>query len=103
MAVGLKIWNASGVVTLDSTTRVGKIIGSFSIGGAGTAQTGSVTDSKLALGTPFNFAILTSSFPGTDKYPSFSFSGTTLNWSYPDPSSTLSSSRPTHDVIYGIF
>lgn len=99
----MKVWNAAGVLTLDSTTRVGKILGNFSIGGAGTSQTGSVTDSGLSMGTPFYFATITSGFPGYDKYPLFSFSGTTLNWSYPDADSTYLSSRPTHDVIYGIF
>lgn len=54
---GLQIWDGAGRSTLDMSTRVTQIFGVITISKDTTSGTGSVTDDKLAYGTPFYFVL----------------------------------------------
>jgi len=81
MAQGIQLWDASGTLKFDITTRIGKVLGSSVV-----TSSGSSSVPKFADGTGFVFAPATSAtdaFPnnfdhGTEGYASIS--GTTLTW-----------------------
>ena len=74
MAAGLKIWDASGNLIVDLTTRIGRVV---AVQAVGANSTGSVTVSQLAQGDPFT-AFLTNVLSGK---PLVTVSGTTVSWS----------------------
>ena len=83
MPAGFQTWDASGNLIVDTTTLLGRIIGSVSIVGT----SGSITDARFANGTPFAFPVMgysnafsAFSLDASRSAPAVSFSGTTLNW-----------------------
>lgn len=88
MAYGLRIFDTSGNVTLDTSDGVMTILGIKTYTLSGTFYSGSFTDSNLTKGTPFYFI---STVPyegtyGTSLTCHITFSGTTCSWTV-DPSS----------------
>jgi len=84
MPTGLQVFDATGRIMLDTTTRLGRIYSTFSSGVAD----GAVSVSALADGgEPFvfvedNSADLTIATPYA--YPNVTVSGTTVSWSFVD-------------------
>lgn len=92
MASGLQVWDANGDVVVDTTTRLGRIVGVTTINSA----SGSINDADFADGTPFWIATPSDNTSPTFG-PKFTFSGTTLSWNF--EGRTVSS----HRLIYGVF
>jgi hypothetical protein len=87
MAAGLQIFDASGAVVVDLSDRPGRILGAASAttSSATYGNNGSVTDARLANGTPFYIITPFFGFFGDDfGYPIVTFSGTTMSWNYVD-------------------
>lgn len=73
MPAGLQIWDATGHLIVDTTSKLARIIGSVAIGAGN--QTSSVTDSHLSEGTPFFFLAYNGLTPLV-----VSIAGTTISW-----------------------
>ena len=98
MATGIKVWDASGNLTFDGTTRLSRVLGTLFVA-AGAA--GSITDAGFATGSPYCIAISTNA--GTPTQPNasmaapiISFSGTTMSYDVASPSND-------HLLIYGVY
>lgn len=98
MADGLKVWDASGNLTFDGTTRISRVLGSI---GVSAGATGSVTDAGFATGTPYCICVRTNA--GTPTQPNnsnippiISFAGTTMSYNVAAPSND-------HLLIYGVY
>jgi hypothetical protein len=83
MAAGLQIWDASGVLLVDFTSRLGRVISSYYIDGSLTS--GSVSDAAFSQGEGF-YAFqqdrLWGYINGDVSRPVFTLSGNTLSWTY---------------------
>jgi hypothetical protein len=105
MATGLQIWDASGNLVLDASYRVMRIIGSASLDGSGKGA--SATDSRFSQGCFISFQTAKSNGDGYLDHgvimPAFSFSGTTLSWSYPPPKSGSYETYANGVIFYGSF
>lgn len=81
MTAGLQIWDASGNLRLDATTRAGRIINIQAVSG-----NGSFSDSRIGAGSGFGvFIPLTTpvTYAGVNGYPPVvSVSGSTVTWTY---------------------
>lgn len=100
MAYGLKLWDASGNIILDTNDGVLTVLGIKSFALSTSFYSGSFSDSNLNKGTPFFFIY---QVPVDNTYGSsldcqITFSGTTCNWNVrasaygggsPDQSGTL--------------
>ena len=91
MPQGLQVFDAAGNVIVDTSTRLGRVLGSATIGPSGS---GSITNASFALGTPWCMIYNSSSFPTYE--PVISFSGTSLLWSFAYTSSS-------YTIVYGIY
>lgn len=93
MAQGLKVWDASGNVVLDTSTRVGRLLGSVAVNTA----TGSVMNADFAQGTVLWFLVPIGT-GGAQQYPAVSYSSgtTTLSWSGAFTSATF-------QLWYGVY
>lgn len=77
MSAGAWIYEADGTLRMGPGTSVGTVAGVVSTGKAN----GSITDPRLASGTPFILSAMADQ--GTNyNLPRMWFSGTTLNWSF---------------------
>lgn len=95
MPSGLQVWDASGVLRLDTNARVAKFLGTVYTNGVD----GSIaTDSSK--GTPFAYALPATQPTHKQIMPNIWFSGTTLYWSYPYVQYT--DNLPT-TIFYGFF
>jgi len=92
MALGIKVWNASGNVILDSTDSITRVIDVFSI--SSSTASGSRTYTNLPAGRVwFQYYAPT----GGDYLPSITISGNVVSWVY------NSSFRTNANVILGVF
>lgn len=73
MPQGLQIWDASGNLIVDTTSRLARIIDSVTI--TSSNMSGSVNNARLAEGEGFYFLA-----GSNDNMPTVSFSGTTMTW-----------------------
>ena len=82
MMAGLHIWDASGVLVLDTSTRVGTLVGSVDT----YAVNGSISVPATLSGEALFFAKQLS-FPlqNTYIYPTITLAAGTLSWVYPPP------------------
>ena len=69
---GLQVFNANGVIQLDTSTRLGKLLGYIE-----TTSSGSVLIGSGGIGTPFYIILITSST--SDEYYASIFGGTSFN------------------------
>jgi len=101
MTQGLQCFNSDGVMTLDVTNRLTRVLGEFNTGTAN----GSLADIALTTGTPWWIAIPTSEIninaDNMAKALNISVSGQIISWTFTSPYS------PTvyvnHKIIYGVF
>ncbi len=97
MADGIKVWDASGNLTFDGTTRISRVLGTISVA-QGTS--GSLSDAGFATGTPYCVASRTNatptSFGGANTGPIISFAGTTMFYDLANPTGD-------HLLIYGVY
>lgn len=101
MSFGVECWNASGQQTLSITDRLLKIIGVAQVGTShtGSAASGTITDSRFNnyLGTTPIAFIINGGIDINGSGVQFSFSGSTLTWSFP------TADRPNQLFAYGVF
>lgn len=90
MSYGLRVWDASGNLHIDTSTLMGRILGQVAVTGAG-----SVTNAGFATGTPFYLELHKNNNPA---YLSFTMSGTTLSWTVTNSSYSVDSV-----VLYGVY
>jgi hypothetical protein len=98
----LQVFNSSGQVVFDSTSRLFKFFGKVSIGQPGSGNS-SVADSRFSLvgegrGT-FVYFLIPTTASGTALFdrPSIGLSGTSVVWTWP------TSTRIPFDLVYGIY
>ncbi|NPT39677.1 hypothetical protein [Paraburkholderia xenovorans] len=105
MAAGLQVWDASGNLILDASYRVMRLISFVNLSGNGAS--GSVTDSRFAQGGFVSFQPATSNGDGYLDHgvivPVFTFSGSTLSWSYPAPHSGSFETYASGVLFYGAY
>lgn len=103
MSAGLEVWGQDGTQLISTNTSVVLILGTFQIGGAGAAQSGSISDGRLANGRPYAFQLL-GGIPGADNNEAeVTASGTTISWSYPKPDGSSDYLRPRATIMYGTY
>lgn len=82
MPAGLQVWDASGNLVVDITSRLQRFVGSAPVGGSNPS---SVTNANLSAGTVW-FAFQPSQIWGFQNMdvsrPIFSVSGNTISWVY---------------------
>lgn len=80
MPQGLQAWDAGGVLTLDITDRIARVLGTQQVSGG----SGTISHAAFTTGTPFAIPVpLTTSFDAPYYEPGtlvFSWSGTTMSW-----------------------
>lgn len=109
MAAGIQVWNAAGVLVLDTTTPLVKFIGKLSVGAAhtGSAKSGTLNVPEFTTygnNTPFIARADGSLAPSTQADQAvFWISGSVIHWEYPltDPG-TGNINRGNQTVIYGL-
>lgn len=101
---GLRVWDEYGNETLTLDSRLMKFLGSIPVGGAGSAQSGSITDSRFSLGEPFWFVHIDwgSYTPGGFDVE-VKVTGNVLTWRYPSTDGSVVWKRPPSIITYGIF
>ena len=100
MATGIKIWDASGNLIFDETSRAGRVLGTTVVNGG----SGSIPNGDFSQGTPWAIAFkLGTGLAGSGLIcPCYtSFSGNTLNWAY-GPVSGQSADYQTF-IAYGVY
>lgn len=98
---GLQIFDATGALMLDTDTIVVSALGVFTIGGPGSAQSGSFTDARLLSGDPLHQVqyVQMEEVIFIGYIPTVTFSGTTVNWSFPK---TYGGGFPVSKIMYGV-
>jgi hypothetical protein len=94
MASGLRVWDNVGNLLIDTSTRMGRVLGQIS---TGTAD-GSVTSAGFATGAPFYAIVPKSGSPAAINTPNITITGNTMSWSFsgvPSPQDSL--------VLYGVY
>lgn len=108
MSQGLQVWDAAGVLRLDTNARYARFLGE--VASTGTAN-GSISHAGLAKGTPFAMVLPLPSGtkpepPQSWIFPTARFSGTTLIWEFITTSSAsypaaVYTKQPAK-ILYGI-
>ena len=97
MAVGLKTWDASGNLVIDTATRMSRVLGMVSVAAGGT---GSVTDAGFATGAPYCICLHTDTPVSVPTRaiasPIIAFAGTTMTYDAAFPAGD-------HILIYGVY
>lgn len=87
MKIGLQTWNEAGGLNLDTTNRLGTLLGSVVTG----TKAGSLIVPELARGEPFYFyhpellptRYVTGQLPYELIYPEVKLQGQVISWSFP--------------------
>lgn len=74
MAIGLRVWDASGSVIVDTSTMTLRALGLVTI----TPADGSATDARLTQGDPW--WLFSSTDTSSIGAPGVTFNGTTMSW-----------------------
>lgn len=102
----LILYDEAGNVTFDGSRRTIKTFGILNIGGAGTAQSGTLVDDRFLMGEPFYFITKptgASSNAATHDDVEVSIQGNVMTWRYPRADNSVQSYRPLSNILYGIF
>lgn len=103
MTAGLQIFGPDGRTWLDTSNRLGRVLGIEFISGSA----GSLSNAGLSQGTPFvSFtpSEIFGTITGQIISPTFSFSGNTMSWVYPPAGANLAAPAVKSGwAIYGIF
>jgi hypothetical protein len=82
MAIGLQTFDANGVLILDATHRIGKIIATFDTGIANSSR---VVSELQDAGTPFSYITTDEDyFTEHYAYPDIQITGNTVSWTFND-------------------
>jgi hypothetical protein len=100
MPAGIELWNASGLLVLEGTHRIGRVRGVQRVAGAGSVAV------NFSDGTPFwsfqpdqqFFHISNETVP-----PIFSATATSLSWTYSSAAGLNFAVLITGNVIYGVY
>jgi hypothetical protein len=90
----MQVYDASGNIIVDTSTKLGQILGTVSTG----ISNGSVTNSAFSFGAPFYFILPSGS--GYNVQPDVDITGATLSWSW--VTSGESYNNPC-TIIYGVY
>lgn len=97
MAAGLKVWDASGNLIVDTASRLTRILGYTTLA---SSSSGSVTDDGLLTGTPFYVAQRANSpggnFDASTSQCVVTFSGNVMSYSTVHPTATFI-------ITYGVY
>jgi len=99
MSYGFRVWDAAGNLEVDTSTRMGIVLGSVDVN----TRTGSITDNRLLGGSPWS--CITTGYLSTEfsfqnavtGYPIITFSGNMMFWDYTDATYVA-----TVAITYGI-
>lgn len=97
MPQGLEIYDSSGAVVFDTTTRLGKIIGSITVNAFGS---GSVTVPNVSGGL---FVAIQSLNPLPTTGSTVTISGNTINWNYQSKNDEYLNQVHPHVIFYGMY
>jgi hypothetical protein len=102
----LTLYDEAGNLTFDGSRRVVKTLGFLRVGGAGSAQGSSLSDSRFSLGRPFFIVLKDTGWfnggaNGTDV--EVAIQNTTLTWQYPTADGSTVGLRPYATIMYGIY
>lgn len=97
MSYGLQVFDATGAILVDTNDRLGKILGSVSVG----SSPGSISVPDFSLGTPFYFLRANSPQQGSFP-PTITISGATISWSTPSGYNSYWDRTPG-TIFYGIY
>lgn len=104
MAAGLRIYDASGNLHLDITTRLNRFVGSHVLDG--TVPNGAFSDPLLTNGTPF-FTFQPQQLWGfvnsNTAFPTITVSGITISWSYSPSGASSGYLAVSGTVYYGVY
>lgn len=92
MPQGLQVWDASGNSILDTSMRLGRVLGVRTLTGG---TNSSHVDAGLSTGTPF--WIVTSLTAPNIKQPDVSVAGTTISWTW------AAGSSGDWRLVYGVY
>lgn len=100
MPAGLQVWDASGNSIIDTTTFIGRLIGSIDA----SAMSGSTNVTGLDQGIPFAVPIMnsgtTASTYSTVSIPRVTFSGNNVSWVRQSPAT---GGVPNVTLILGVY
>lgn len=105
MAAGLQIFGPDSRVVLDTWNRTGRVLGTVFIGGTAGSITNAAFGQLLASQfVSFSPQEIFGTVGGQIISPTFSFSGTTMSWTYPAPGAGLAAPQIKSGwAIYGIW
>lgn len=95
MPAGLQVFSPTGAVLVDTSVRVGKLVGSVTTNKAD----GSIA-TDTSKGTPFYYVTTPEDPSWGALFPEVSFSGNTMSWAYSDIQSTH---RVNAIIMYGYY
>ena len=95
MAYGLQVWDSSGNTVMDTSTRMGRVLGTVSTG----ITNGSITNSAFSQGSPF-YVVSTVGGSGYDVQPYVNVVGSTLTWYWGTSGAWYNASCI---IIYGVY
>jgi len=98
---GLQIWNANGFPILDSSDRLGRIVGSARVAG-----TNAAVNADLSQGTPFYSFQPDFLFAHTNQVtppPMFTINAGGISWVYDTDGGTSYRNPVTGMVFFGVF
>lgn len=93
MPQGLQAWDSAGNLIIDISTRTGFVLGRVDVSTGN--QSGNVTASELADGSPFYFIVADPN--ESSRYPYVSFSGTQMTWTQ------SATSAFSGAIFYGVY
>lgn len=100
----LTIYDDQGAVRLDASQKVFKFLGSVSVGGVGTPQTGFVDNPMFAQGKPYPFIFVNDgSYSPVGNDVVVDFSGTRMTWTYPSADGSHIYQRSPTTIVYGVY
>jgi len=95
MPAGLQVFNSAGAVLVDTSVRIGKLVGSVT-----TNKVDGNIYTDTTKGTPFYYVTTPEDPSWGALFPEVSFSGNTMYWQYSDVRATH---RVNAIIMYGYF
>lgn len=99
MPAGLQVWDTDGVLQIDTSSYIGRLIGTIDA----SAATGSTSLAGLDSGLPFAIPVtqqIDGQYSGMESIPVCTFSGNTVTWTRQSPPTGYS--MPSCTLILGV-
>ena len=93
MPQGLQIWDASGNLILDTSNRIGRVLGVVTLDGN---TSSSETNDGLLTGTPFYMVVFLGSF--ATYSPTISIASNVISWTMPS-----GAAGNFYRLVYGVY